>query len=115
MKTNFKGNFLRHLKDQHGGDKSVSTVSENSHGSAPSDVREVPCHICKELVLLGDDYRCHLNIAHGILDDTVDVNKYELRSIPDTVGAEVTCYICNEFVLSGDDYQSHLLCVHEVQ
>ena len=27
---------------------------------------EVPCYICKDLVMLGNDYLCHLNYAHGI-------------------------------------------------
>merc|ERR1712096_570065 len=36
---------------------------------------EVPCYICKEMVILGNDYRCHLNFAHDIFD-TWDVDKY---------------------------------------
>ena len=36
---------------------------------------EVPCYICKELVILGNDYRCHLNFAHNIFD-TNNVDKY---------------------------------------
>merc|ERR1712129_78511 len=36
---------------------------------------EVPCYICKELVILGNDYRCHLNFAHDIFD-TNNVDKY---------------------------------------
>ena len=27
---------------------------------------EIPCHICKELVMPGDDYTCHINFAHDI-------------------------------------------------
>ena len=36
---------------------------------------EVPCDICKELVTLGTDYRCHLNIAHDI-SDTDDMERF---------------------------------------
>ena len=29
---------------------------------------EVPCYICKDFVMLGNDYLCHLNYAHYIFE-----------------------------------------------
>jgi hypothetical protein len=41
---------------------------EDSLYSVGGDVsrKDVPCDICKDPVMMGDDYRCHLQIAHEI-------------------------------------------------
>merc|ERR1712183_1195781 len=53
---------------------SRETFSEDKMDPDVLDI-EVPCYICKEMVILGNDYRCHLNFAHDIFD-TWDVDKY---------------------------------------
>ena len=61
---------------------------------------DVPCYICKELVILGNDYRCHLNFAHDIFD-TNNVDKYINLAQQRLNGVET-----EEITLEEDDDES---------
>ena len=65
---------------------------------------EVPCYICKDLVMLGNDYRCHLNYAHDIdtknLDCENDLNK------------AFQCEICGEAFKGRDVIEAHIDGLH---
>merc|ERR1712129_279762 len=90
---------------------------------------EVPCYICKELVILGNDYRCHLNFAHDIFD-TNNVDKYvnlaqerldsaeeitlDEESKENTFSKSFTfqCEICGDALKGKDVIEAHVDSLH---
>ena len=104
---------------------------------------EVECVICKDPVIPGDDYKCHLNFAHDIVDvdeaerhvkvtlkenavisnvgasEVLDSDEITLEDSlfsvgGDVSGEEIPCDICKDPVMMGDDYRCHLQFVHEI-
>merc|ERR1712096_193071 len=80
--------------------------STNIHLRMDNDILdiEVPCYICKDLVMLGNDYRCHLNYAHDIdtknMDCENDLNK------------AFQCEICGEAFKGRDVIEAHIDGLH---
>ena len=54
---------------------------------------EVPCYICKDLVMLGDDYTCHLNYDHDIFEAETpkeEIAKDVIRKLPEVISNKYT-------------------------
>ena len=94
---------------------------------------EVPCDICKELVTLGTDYRCHLNIAHDISDsddmerfiklaqqrlnnaETEEITLDEEEDVKENTFAEsclFQCEICGDALKGKDAIEAHVDSLH---
>merc|ERR1712129_393855 len=130
-----KSNFMRHLTSQHGKPSASPNVPREvskSNFSDPDGSRnEVQCYICKEPVLLGDDYDCHLKFAHNVTNtdegtrqvvntsedfesDEITLEDSLLSVESDAPGDELACAVCDDPVLTGDDYRCHLQFSHEI-
>ena len=113
-KYKYKGNLVRHLKSQH----------------TPSPSQSRLCSICKENVLLGDDYKVHMNLVHSVTEEDY-MNKYldseseakDIESDEMTVEdsllsmkseKELGCTLCQDPVMIGDDYRCHLKFSHGI-
>ena len=95
-----KGNLKRHMQNKHAqfppknqqsavGDKNLKIASQNQSNvqnyrpepeertrdseNVDSPLQKEECFICSDMVILGNDYRCHLNYAHDLFesDETV--------------------------------------------
>ena len=94
---------------------------------------EVPCDICKELVTLGTDYRCHLNIAHEISDtdemerfiklaqqrlnnaETEEITLDEEEDVKENTLANsclFQCEICGDALTGKDAIEAHVDSLH---
>merc|ERR1712215_397805 len=91
---------------------------------------EVPCYICKEMVILGNDYRCHLNFAHEIfetenVDKFVNVANKRLNQIEITLEEDddvedqtfpkngtYQCEVCGEVFKGREVVEAHIDNLH---
>jgi len=112
------GNLVKHF------------VSQHSHKPSPNQALHLECYICKEPVIFGDDYECHLNVAHNFTEDESSLNNedqsqntYDMESdvitLEDSILAseseeEITCGLCADPVMIGDDYRCHLRFYHDI-
>jgi len=112
------GNLVKHF------------VSQHSHKPSPNQALHLECYICKEPVIFGDDYECHLNVAHNFTEDESSLNNedqsqntYDMESdvitLEDSILAseseeEITCGLCADPVMIGDDYRCHLRFSHDL-
>ena len=88
--------------------------------SVDSDVLdiEVPCYICKDHVMLGNDYRCHLNYAHDIFDDVDKCDDLDQAGKGDDDDLEndkngiFQCEVCGEAFKGRDVIEAHINSLH---
>ena len=106
-------------------------ISQHSKKPTSNQTLHLECYICKEPVIFGDDYECHLNVAHNITEDEASLNyddrsqdtfeekESEVITLEDSLFAlesedEITCDICADPVMMGDDYRCHLRFSHDI-
>eukprot|EP00091_Calanus_sinicus_P013352 TRINITY_DN29672_c0_g1_i1.p1 TRINITY_DN29672_c0_g1~~TRINITY_DN29672_c0_g1_i1.p1 ORF type:complete len:115 (-),score=40.26 TRINITY_DN29672_c0_g1_i1:110-454(-) len=73
---------------------------------------EVLCYICKDLVMLGNDYLCHLNYAHDIFEDDDVDNLDKKRGQEGVKNGIFQCEICCDVFKGKAVIEAHVTDQH---
>ena len=73
---------------------------------------EVPCYICKDLVMLGNDYLCHLNYAHDIFEADNEEDLDQKRDQEFEKNGIFQCEICCDAFKGRVAIEAHITGQH---
>merc|ERR1712215_466690 len=76
---------------------------------------EAACYVCDDLVMLGNDYQCHLNYAHDIFDLNNTENSMSLKQNSDEIIVKnqiYQCEICRETFKGRAVTEAHINNLH---
>merc|ERR1711862_354679 len=72
---------------------------------------EVLCYICKDHVMLGSYYMCHLSYAHDIMETDLD-DEQENDWVQKEKSATFQCEICGEAFKGRKTIEAHIRNLH---